>query len=266
MPDKPKIIAILGHAGAGKDTVAQMILDSVDGQRLAFADPMKVFCQRVFDFSDQQLWGPSEFRNAIDPRYSLAPPIQQHGFIRRFRDFVIGPFYKEPTVNDAHWNRILAKVRFCENAYEFLNDILPPDVDYAHAKAALYEWMDELMASTDISPRVALQTLGTDVGRDRIHKDIWVDKGLRKASELATSGRYAIISDTRFNSEARKVRQAGGQVWRIRRDVDLSSSVFQHASEKDQFSTEMSFFVTHDIVNDKGLEDLEATVKRLLML
>lgn len=55
---KRKLVALVGHAGAGKDTVASMM----PAHRLAFAEPLKKFCAEVFGFSHGQVWGP--FKNA----------------------------------------------------------------------------------------------------------------------------------------------------------------------------------------------------------
>jgi hypothetical protein len=63
------IIGITGKAGSGKDTVADILVRKHGFVKVALADPMKEFCARLFDFSVNQLWGPSEARNAPDLRY-----------------------------------------------------------------------------------------------------------------------------------------------------------------------------------------------------
>lgn len=60
------IIGLAGKAGAGKDTVADLLVKHHDFQKIAFSDPMKRFCKEVFGWSDEQLWGPSELRNLPD--------------------------------------------------------------------------------------------------------------------------------------------------------------------------------------------------------
>src|SRR5271165_733166 len=62
------IIMLCGNAGAGKDTVGQMIADRHNGICLAQADLMKRMAQTMFGFSNNQLWGPSEERNKPDKR------------------------------------------------------------------------------------------------------------------------------------------------------------------------------------------------------
>jgi hypothetical protein len=61
------IVAISGLAGSGKDALADFLIASHGFHRLALADPLKHFCQRVFGFSDGQLWGPSARRSECAP-------------------------------------------------------------------------------------------------------------------------------------------------------------------------------------------------------
>lgn len=63
------IIGITGYAGSGKDTVANILVRDHGFVKIAFADPLKRICKDVFDFSDEQLWGPSSARNGEDKRY-----------------------------------------------------------------------------------------------------------------------------------------------------------------------------------------------------
>lgn len=63
------IIALSAEANSGKDTVADHLCKKHGFVKIAFADPLKRICQQVYAFSDEQLWGPSEMRNAPDSRY-----------------------------------------------------------------------------------------------------------------------------------------------------------------------------------------------------
>lgn len=63
------IIGISGLAGSGKDTCADFLVGRYNFKKTSFADPMKKIVQDVFGFTDEQLYGPSEMRNAPDIRY-----------------------------------------------------------------------------------------------------------------------------------------------------------------------------------------------------
>lgn len=64
-----KILGITGKAGSGKSTFGTILQEECGWAVLAFADPLKQWAKDVFDFTDDQLWGPSEERNKPDPRY-----------------------------------------------------------------------------------------------------------------------------------------------------------------------------------------------------
>jgi hypothetical protein len=63
------IIGIAGAAGAGKDTVANYLRDEHAFTVVAFADKLKRIVMDLYDFSEEQMWGPSALRNAPDHRY-----------------------------------------------------------------------------------------------------------------------------------------------------------------------------------------------------
>lgn len=73
------------------------------------------------------------------------------------------------------------------------------------------------------TPRHAMQTLGTEWGRDMISNDIWVRATLFEIyREFKNSPRERptdrfVIEDVRFANEAKAIRLAGGHLWEVRR-------------------------------------------------
>lgn len=67
------IIGISGLAGSGKDTAADFLLEHEGFIKISLADPIKRFAMDVWEFTEEQLWGASQFRNAPDYRYELSP-------------------------------------------------------------------------------------------------------------------------------------------------------------------------------------------------
>lgn len=55
------------------------------------------------------------------------------------------------------------------------------------------------------TPRFAMQTLGTEWGRDLIGTDFWIGTTMRRAE-----GKRAVITDVRFPNEAAAIEAAGG--------------------------------------------------------
>ena len=78
------------------------------------------------------------------------------------------------------------------------------------------------------SPRRLLQTLGTDWGRDSVDADLWVTLAELRWHDAWPVATTVTVPDVRFMNEARAIRAAGGEVWRILRDVE---PIAPHVSE-----------------------------------
>lgn len=291
---KPRLIGLVGEAGCGKDTVAGFALDYITAEAFAFADPMKQFAGDVFGFSRKQLYGPSEFRNAVDARLSYDPPHLRVptkpdlNDVRGFRALMVQLGYQVKRVLriaapvednrsapvvlfdraavDAERARCWA--RFEERATPWLQQVLPPGYPLELGLNRLRVWMEDVMAQANITPRYVLQTLGTEWGR-AISDSIWVDRGIRTAKELMTQGFTAIIKDVRFLNEAQLIRDNGGEVWyinrpSINREAVQKAGVAGHPSEAQQRSPEMQALVTRVIPNTGTLDDLEGHVLEAL--
>lgn len=266
------IIGLLGAAGAGKSTIAEIIapvhLVELNGALVdmrgllrsrspatrvptnpperalrprafetAFTDELKVFCHRVYDFSFEQLWGPSTERDAPDKRWLRARPHQ--------------------IVAVENENHVCARCKL-----NTLDEKTPTDChDY-------------------LSPREALQLLGTEGARG-LHPDTWVRCGLRSIQRLSAlriakpvdahtfapnwiieQNDLAVVSNVRYANEVDAIHEAGGEVWRVvRPGAGLSGVAGLHASETEQ--TTLAVDVT--INNDNGtMEALRATVAQTL--
>jgi hypothetical protein len=55
---------------------------------------------------------------------------------------------------------------------------------------------------TPLTPRVIMQTLGTDVLRAHLGPDVFVHGLLARAAEAAAAGKHIVVSDVRFPNEA----------------------------------------------------------------
>jgi hypothetical protein len=67
------ILGLLARSGHGKTTVARHLVEAFGAEVCSLAGPMKRAVQRVFDFSDAQVWGTQAEKEAIDPRYGISP-------------------------------------------------------------------------------------------------------------------------------------------------------------------------------------------------
>lgn len=221
------LIACLGAAGSGKDTAGQILVQEHGFYSLALADPIKLFCMWMFGWGAQQLWGDSLFRNEPDSNF---------------------PFYRCPSCF-FHWPDTAAEV--VEAEVEKKDFFICP---ICHGQRVPSEWR------TDLSPRFALQDLGTEWAR-YFNKRCHVDFAIRRAqrvgagvefdplygalprqviearyvSQYRPSGVY--ISDCRFRNEVQLIREAGGKVYRIIRhnkEDNTTTGIAGHASEMEQ--------------------------------
>lgn len=110
-----------------------------------------------------------------------------------------------------------------------------------------------------LTPRRALQTLGTEWGRG-LHKDVWVRLALREAAQRG--GRVA-ITDVRFQNELEAIQKAGGKVIRIHRPTQKEGLDSTHLSESEQKGIPDSA-VDAVIHNTGSLEDLSHAVDQIM--
>jgi hypothetical protein len=104
-----------------------------------------------------------------------------------------------------------------------------------------------------LTPREALQTLGTEWGR-ALHPDVWIRMLIREHASHKSGG-VSIVPDVRFDNEARAIREYGGFVLAIVRPGDasaLTGAAATHASEAGVSAD----LIHHTIVNDRGVDDL----------
>lgn len=258
------LVIIGGGARTGKDTVGAMVASRTNSQCIAQADPMKRLMALVYEFSEETLWGPSEMRNAVDPRYKTADDFGRAV------------------------NRLMGVGR------PWVREVLPSlsksELDDAYDK--LVDWCIGLGgyhvdSGKDFTCRYALQTLGTEWGR-AFSKNMWVDYADRTASALLGGGfaydrtkglvrfdrkppGFVIITDGRFPNEVAAVKAHSGLAIEIQAPsggidpATQAAGVKNHASE-----TSLGDVPRHwwdiVIVNDKsqGLDALSARVDHVV--
>ena len=77
------------------------------------------------------------------------------------------------------------------------------------------EWWSEKLGR-EFSPRLALQLMGTEAGRDVFHPDLWVHTVMRRCRSIVNY----VIADVRFPNEINAIKNSGGKVIRVRRGDD----------------------------------------------
>jgi hypothetical protein len=82
-----------------------------------------------------------------------------------------------------------------------------------------------------ITPRVMLQLIGTELGRNLLDPDIWVKAGMGKAKPVWRKGGIVVFDDVRFENEARAIKELDGEIWLIQRK-GYFPPLDSHISEK----------------------------------
>jgi hypothetical protein len=269
-----KIVGISGQASSGKDTVAQRLVENHGYVQMAMADPIKRFGKEVFGFTDTQLWGPSEARNAHDMRYTFCE--------LRSSNVKFGPGFSTrglSKVCDGNW-AVSAKA-LLEYGPEWLEEVLPNSDDPKKDMELLCFWFKTLgHLYPELSPRIMLQHLGTEWGRAAASEDIWVNCLLRNAVPVLKGHLYSqscgidmesllpsptgvVVSDIRFKNELNAIKDAGGKLIRICRPAtDLAATktgITSHPSEEEQkqFTDDMFDVI---IMNNQLLEELLSSI------
>jgi hypothetical protein len=242
------IIGISGLAGSGKDFIADLLVQDHNFIKIALADPIKRVCKDIFDFSDEQLWGPSEMRNKEDKRYWTGE--RDDGFLAKEKA-----------------KSMLLSNRIAEGRQHLT--ILEEEI-YEECKIYL-------------TPRRALQQLGTQWGRD-CYPNVWIDYTLRLADKLLSGGHLynqkiglqedmynsctgVVISDCRFKNEMEAIKKKGGKLIRVTRDCTkpLADNASLHLSETEQQSIPNSYFDYIIENNHVGLDPLKKLLNKILM-
>jgi hypothetical protein len=104
------------------------------------------------------------------------------------------------------------------------------------------------------TPRQAMQTLGTEWGRQMVANDLWVHLWSLRAERAST---HVVCDDLRFKNESRMVRVLGGKVWRVDR-LGIRPGI--HASELEQAGV----IPDKTIQNNGTIEDLVKKVEQEL--
>ena len=107
--------------------------------------------------------------------------------------------------------------------------------------------------------RRLLQVIGTEAGRDIHGTDVWVDRTFDAISALAHD-QPVVITDVRFDNEARRLRTFGGRLVRVRRQTDNHDAVLGHRSETESAKLNSD----HYLPNDGSITELHRRLDRLV--
>lgn len=280
------LIGLTGQAGAGKDAVAGFLRE-LGWASIAFSDPLKVWVRDAWNLPEEVLWGESRLReselwscSACGDSYHVEPSHRRDRACQRCAAPGGSPI-------------VLWTCLTCGQ------DGPPSEVDVGDHEALVLCRVcgsSEPCVPQPLTPRLALQRLGTEWGR-ALDVDVWVRWGIRRAKALQGAihpgvgagplrahrddegtfwpsltacddhGRIAgvALTDARFANEMVAIRTAGGVIWRVyRRGAGLSGAAARHQSEMEQgglpVDTTLDNSTTLDDLRDRVHEALHALV------
>lgn len=220
------IIGVAGNAGSGKDTVADHLVRHHGFVKVALADPLKRICREVFDFSEEQLWGPSEERNKEDLRYGkpVRVLIDQDEYGTRTQ--YLTPRHALQQLG-TEWGRACYENIWVDYALRMAGKILDPT-----------------------GP--AMKVYNAQVG---VIFDAWDPNKIPRG---------VVIPDVRFRNEVDAIRAAGGKIWRVSRfGAGLQGAAAKHQSETELDTIPLELF-TQQVSNNSTLEALYAVIDRVM--
>jgi hypothetical protein len=95
------------------------------------------------------------------------------------------------------------------------------------------------------TPRYAMQTLGTEWGRDLIGFGLWVNVAMDRVHAVLDRGGKVVLDDCRFPNEASAIKEAGGVIIKVIRP--LTTPVGAHASEEQELPVDWEVYNVNDV-------------------
>lgn len=160
------LIVLSGEAGAGKDSVAKVLVEEHGWELFSLAAPIKRFAADMFGFTNEQLYGPSSARNAPDPRW--ARPCDRCAF----ENVVPGKLRPPQNRGFTNWGR----TDVCQKC---------------HGTGKL----------DDNSPRRVLMLMGEEFLRQMIHVDVFTMRAAPEIEGLLKQGRKVVVNDARNDND-----------------------------------------------------------------
>ena len=227
---KKIVIGLAGKAGAGNSTVARALREELGFTVLPFAAPLKAMALDL-GFTEANI---TTGKEAPFDWFSLPSALSDRLALRAITRIVpFGWTYDEGI--DQPRAMLGGK-------------------SVASVVADLQEWY-RADRSNWKTPRIFLQRLGTEWGRERIYDNIWVEawrNGLGESAAEHFGNILAVADDCRFENEAAAIRAEGGIVLRIERAGAGSATGAAHASEAGVAWADIT------LVNDTTIDDLSA--------
>ena len=248
------IIGIAGKAGSGKDLVGNIIqyliaCKKYEGMDCFNADYVNKGFDLEADYTNITEWKIKKFADKLKDIVCL--------LIGCTREQLEDREFKNQALSEEWWY--------------YINDF---------NKLYPYKTYDGPTAKKELvclTPRLLLQLLGTECGRNIIHPDIWVNALFSDYKTYAETKNYTnntpkdndypnwIITDTRFPNELEAIKKRNGIIIRINRGlIERTDKMIQESKHISETALDNAKF-NYVIENDGTIEELLNKVKKILI-
>ena len=270
------LIGISGKIGSGKDTIGSIIQYLTSPEYKDGWNNYNNWLEAIYNPTFNSNWEIKKFADTLKDIVCL--------LINCTREQLEDETFKNTELGEEWWkysvkfynNRNIEDIKYLESYEEavnfykiYVNDLWLEDGDN----------IDSFINIVKLTPRLLLQLLGTECGRNIIHPNIWINSlfseykpvtgmhGFNPLDHDLSKGVYNalvesmypnwIITDMRFPNEMQAVKDRNGITIRINRPGLIESN---HLSETSLDSATFDFIIN----NDKDIEHLINEVKKIL--
>ena len=227
---EPNIVGLCGRAGSGKSTIEKIICvepvyrEIIVNNRLNFIAGIlqglvpKDRLKNLINSTIESSWGD---RLDVDGEYKV--------YIRDLKNMDINMYnalsFAEPL-------KILASIIY---EYDFIT-LLGLTVESREKRETVKSRRFGICG--EMTGRQALEFLGTDVFRNHLHPDIWLNIAVATIAKYMSKGYSICISDVHYENEYKAIKShPNGEIWVVYRDLqdfqitstDLSSHISKYA-------------------------------------
>ncbi len=218
------MICISGWAGTGKDECSNHLVKKYGAVHTGLADPGKRHLMDAYNFSFEQLWGPSKFRNAGDPRYPK--PIVSNIGLLPMSAAQSGYYAKKITEENLEENLNLFRKYGANKLADFLSKKKSSDLP-------CFVGVTDVDPEFFLSPRESLQKYMELM--NTLYADTWIRKGINIHKQLADTEKSTLMDNQirrKFSYSKEKGVFPIDGVWEQANDVFITCySDFRHIHE-----------------------------------
>ena len=253
------LIGISGKAGAGKDLVGVIIQYLVHTTGIINMEYWE-------EFKNKSTFNQIMFSQYVIKKFADKLKTIVCLLIGCTREQLEDREFKEKELGEEWWYWSNTALNICPKEYGTFPNKMYRTKEEADKARNLYT-LDRHNLSHIVkpTPRILLQQIGTDLFRNQLHSNTWVNASFANYLNNAW-----IFTDVRFPNEADSIKDRGGITIRINRPCSVCGGVGYHKldcrlSEHESETALDNYEFDYVIKNDGTIEELIKQVKEILI-